>query len=70
MTIFVTPFDPKTRQCQSVSTDSGFNSLEQVVEMMGEPIKQTEAFLIYGDDSARVLFSRVAFYKGPLDVEF
>lgn len=64
MTIYATPFDPETRKATSVSTDSGFDSMGQAVDTMGEPLKRTEAFLIY---PGAVLFSHVAFYLGERD---
>ena len=64
--IYVTPFDPVTLKATGLSTDSGFASLAHVVEMLGEPVHEAPALLVYGDDAARVLFSRVAFYTGEL----
>jgi len=40
MTIFVTTFDPDTLQVTGASADSGFRSLDEVVGLMGEPIRR------------------------------
>lgn len=45
--ILATPFDPATRLCTGPSEPSGFDSLEDVVALMGEPIRQTRAMVIY-----------------------
>lgn len=37
MTIYLTPFDPTTKQCTGPSVDSGMVSLDEVVLMMGPP---------------------------------
>jgi hypothetical protein len=57
--IFATPFDGSSMQCTGPSSDAGFASLEQVREVMGEPYAQGGAFLVYGGDVERVLFSRI-----------
>jgi len=64
MTIYATSFDPQTLEPTGHSADSGFDSLETVAAVMGPPVKQTDALLIYGDASSRVLFSRLPFYLG------
>lgn len=35
MTIYLTPFDPKTKQCTAPSEDAGFESVAEAVEMFG-----------------------------------
>jgi len=64
VTIYATSFDPQTLEPTGHSADSGFDSLETVAAVMGPPITQAAAFLIYGDDTSRVLFSRTPFYLG------
>lgn len=59
--IYATSFNPETRLPTSISTDSGFESLEQVRLILGEPKKETPAFLIYPGD---VIFSRIAWFLG------
>ena len=65
MTIYATPFDAETRKPTGHSANSGFVTLEQVVETMGPPVKQTDALAIY---PGAVLFSRTPFYLGPCRV--
>lgn len=62
--IYATPFDPNTRHPTGHSTDSGFATLEQVVETLGPPVKQTDALVIY---PGAVLFSRTPFYLGEVE---
>lgn len=61
MTIYATPFTDEPRECTGPSTDSGFQSLDEVVEAMGEPAKRYRAMLIYGEGNDRVVFSRIIF---------
>ena len=68
MTIYATPYKTETKKPTGHSVDSGFESLEQVVEVMGEPVITHGSLYIYGDDEDRVLFSRVPFYLGEIDV--
>lgn len=35
MTIYATPFDDETKQATAASSDSGFTSIDEVVEAMG-----------------------------------
>lgn len=65
MIIYVTPFLVSTRQCTGLSTDSGFTSIQQAVDAMGDShFKRTRALLIYGDAENRVLFSTTKFNAG------
>lgn len=59
--IYVTPFTDEPRECTGPSTESGFQSLAEVSDAMGEPLKRYPAMLIYGDGNDRVVFSRVVF---------
>jgi hypothetical protein len=54
VTIYVTTFDPNTKQVTACATDSGFESIEQVVEFMGPPLahgKRTATYrtMFYSD---------------------
>jgi len=66
MTIYLTPFNAHTRQASGLSTDSGFATLEATAEAMGPARHQTPALLIYGEGESSVLFSRTAFWLGPV----
>lgn len=58
MTIFVTPFDNSTKKCSGPSTDSGFDSLDDVAFAMGEPdVPRSKRTLIYGLEDDSVVFS-------------
>ena len=48
-TIFVTPFDPKTKQVTADSNDSGFETLGDVELMNGEPLNRGKRTLTYKD---------------------
>ena len=54
ITIWQTFCDPATRLATEPSTDSGLETLEQVEELMGEPIKRDERgrYLWYPDGLA------------------
>lgn len=56
--IYVTPFTDEPREC----TESGFQSLAEVSDAMGEPAIRYPAMLIYGNGNDRVVFSRVVFF--------
>lgn len=59
--IYATPFDPTTKQCTGPSMPSGFNTIEDVVSCMGPPIRQGATSVVYGDATARVIFSKAIF---------
>jgi hypothetical protein len=61
MTIYATPFKNRTKKTTGPSTDSGFESLDQVVAMMGEPLKTTRQMVIYGDMTDRIVYSTFVF---------
>lgn len=62
MTIYTTPFKASTKQPTAPSTDSGFTSIDQVVELMGpDHVVNTGRMVIYGSDEDRVAFSDFAF---------
>jgi hypothetical protein len=46
-TIFVTEFDTRTKKATGAGTDSGFNSLDEVRQLMGEPILAGKRSLTY-----------------------
>lgn len=51
MTIFLTEFEQFTgdRLVIGDSTDSGFESLDQVVELVGEPVARGKRYVAYDD---------------------
>ncbi|MNR58362.1 hypothetical protein D3C85_1793420 [compost metagenome] len=50
MTIYATPFDPGTGQPTAGSTDSGFTTLDEVVEAMGSDYRSRGVrCVIYAD---------------------
>ena len=58
--IYLTPFDPVTRQCTGPSVDSGMASLNEVVLLMGEPVRPGRRMHTYAD---------VAFSDFPLRID-
>lgn len=49
MTIFLTPYNPDhpQRLCTGPSVDSGFTNLDEVRDMMGEPLHVGRGYLLY-----------------------
>lgn len=66
--IYATPFRASDLQRTGLSVDSGFESLEQVTEAMGDDYRhKTKRLIIYGDNSDRVAFSDFPFYTGECE---
>lgn len=62
MIIYTTPFKASTLQPTAPSTDSGFTSINQVVELMGpDHVSKRDRVVIYGGDEDRVAFSDFPF---------
>lgn len=62
MTIYATPFRRSDLEPTGPTTDSGFESLDQVVELMGDDYRlKTLRYVIYGGDDERVIYSDVKF---------
>lgn len=60
--IYATPFRASDKQTTGPSTDSGFESLDDVVTAMGEDyIKRGKRMVIYGPGEDRVVFSDFIF---------
>jgi len=55
--IYMTPFDPATKECTGGSEDSGFQTIADAVAVMGDPIRRGLSLAIYPG----VVFSRVMF---------
>lgn len=50
--IYLTAYDPETREAVADSVDSGFGSLDAVVESMGPPKSRGRRYLTYPDGVA------------------
>lgn len=50
MPIYVTYFCPRTKQVVSDSEDSGFNSIDDVVALMGPPLSRGKRTATYRDE--------------------
>lgn len=62
MTIYATPFLASTKETTGPSMDSGFESLDQVVEIMGdEYVRRSKRMVIYGPDEDRIVYSDFIF---------
>ena len=62
MTIYATPFRASDKQTTGPSVDSGFESINQVVETMGSDfIKRFPSLVIYGPGEDRIVFSYLIF---------
>lgn len=65
--IYATPFRASDLQVTGLSVDSGFESLEQLVKIMGDNYQGiTKRLIIYGDNDSneRIAFSTFPFYTG------
>lgn len=61
--ILATPFNGQTLKTTGPGVDSGFASVDAVVECMGnEYISRTPRLVVYGDDVNRVVFSDLTFH--------
>jgi hypothetical protein len=49
MTIYVTEFDANTKEVLADAVDSGFEDLDSVVMVMGEPLRRAKRTLTYRD---------------------
>ena len=59
MTIYATPFTASNLQCTGHSTDSGFESIDQVVELLGpDYITRTPRLVVYGPGDDRIVYSK------------
>jgi len=47
--IWMTPFDPDTKQCIESSAPTQFTNINELVDAIGMPIKKTKCFAIYED---------------------
>ena len=66
--IYATQFHANDLQIIGLSVDSGFESLEQVTEVMGDDRQDvTKRLIIYGNDNDRVAFSDYPFYLGECE---
>lgn len=60
--IYATPYRASDKQPTGRSEPSGFNSIADVVAMMGPPdVHQSDHMAIYGTGEDRVVFSAVQF---------
>lgn len=49
LVIYLTPYNSETLRCTGASADSGFTSLDEVRQMMGDPDMAHPRMLTYGD---------------------
>jgi len=70
MTIYATPYNPTTKETTGPSKDSGFESLDQVADMMGPPTHRSPRWLAYvtGDDQA-IAYSEFVFCIDEPDIK-
>lgn len=65
-TIYATQYDQINRACIASSVDSGFKSINEVIESLGKGkdyIAGNPMFVIYGDNKNRVVFSNNVKWK-------
>ena len=69
MTIWAIPFRAIDRQTTGPGADSGFESFEALVQVMGKPTYKYKRKYIYGKGADRVLFTDIpAFHVDPPDI--
>lgn len=61
--IYITPFNTTTKQATSASSDSGFSTIQEVRDVMGEPTTDGKRIVIYDD----VAFSEYPCYIDSKD---
>ena len=60
--IYATPLKASTKETTGPSTDSGFETIDQVVGVMGQDhVSKTPRMVIYGPGEDRVVFSNFRF---------
>jgi hypothetical protein len=58
--IYVTEFNPETKQCSSPSKATDVTSLDQIVEQHGEPLSRTTGWVLYDG----VIYSKLKWCYG------
>lgn len=53
--IYMTPFNPETKQCTNESSITFYGSFDEVINSVGEPLCKSNAYVIYDD----VIYSRM-----------
>jgi hypothetical protein len=69
MTIYATPFTRSDGKCTGPSTDSGFTSIDHVIDSMGQSVcvLYRPRMVVYGEGEERVLFSHTIFHIDATD---
>lgn len=66
--VWATSFHASTLERVGPSVDSHFESLDQVIEAMGNDFKRiTRRLIIYGNTEDRIAFSDYPFYTDEID---
>jgi hypothetical protein len=61
--IYATPFKQSDKEPTGPSVDSGFRSLDEAVQCLGDGHRlRRPALVIYGSGDGSVIYSRVAFH--------
>ena len=66
MTIYYTPYtrgDDGEWEVTADSVDSGFETFDALIAVLGEPIHRSQRYVIYGDDYVRSLYTDYCFSK-------
>ena len=67
-TIYATPYNESTGEQTGESTDSGFTSINQVIETMGDEYERgNNHVVVYGRGEDQVIFSDFSFYAKHFD---
>lgn len=61
--IYATPYNPTTRQCTTSSVKTGFETLEEVVAAVPEPVGCYQAMIVYDG----VIFTRFPWRIEPCE---
>ena len=66
--IYMTNYNPKTKKCTAPSVEAGFETLDDVKLIMGEPTHSKPVLLMYvQSEEEGVVFSKVPFGKEKSD---
>lgn len=61
-TIYATPFRQSDRECTAPSAPSGFESIDQVVQCLGDSHRvRRPALVIYGEGDNSIIYSQAPF---------
>ena len=64
--IYFTPYvlnDDGVWEVTAESSESGFESFDDIIQLLGKPVHQSQRYIIYGDDHNRSLYSEMCWAR-------